>query len=124
MVVLDLRRDLFFITFFFYLDFLSRPFTNQGTAGKRGGYLFNSSQPFPPASQRLRHWPGNYCRELTSAHGKQPDSNQEPLVSERKSLTTKLRALQKSHFQKQPPEGCFKTFCKIHRKIPVSGSLF
>ena len=37
--------------------------------------------------------PGDYCRELTSAHSQQPDSNQEPLVSKRKSLTTKLRAL-------------------------------
>ena len=30
---------------------------------------------------------GNYCRELTSAHSQQQDSNQKPLVSERKSLT-------------------------------------
>ena len=37
-----------------------------GAAGEGGGYLFNSSLPLPP------------------------DSNREPLVSERKSLTTKL----------------------------------
>ena len=61
--------------FFFYLDFLSRTFTIHGTAGERGGYLFNSSLPLPPAS---------------SAHSWQPDSNQEPLVSERKSLTIDL----------------------------------
>ena len=79
--------------FFFYLGFLSRTFTIHGTAGEGGGYLFNSSLPLPPASQALRHWPGNYCRGLASAHGWQPDSNREPLVSERKLLTTKLRAL-------------------------------
>ena len=56
----------------------------------RGGYLFNSSLPLPPASQTLRYQPGDYCRELTSAHSQQPHSNREPLVSERKSLTTKL----------------------------------
>ena len=78
--------------FFFYLGFLSRTFTIHGTAGEGGGYLFNSSLPLPPASQTFRHYPGDYCRELTSAHSWQPDSNREPLVSERKSLTTKLRA--------------------------------
>ena len=83
----------FFFFFFFYLGFLSRTFTIHGTAGEGGGYLFNSSLPFPPASQTLRHWPGDCCRQLTSAHSWQPDSNREPLVSERKSLTTKLRAL-------------------------------
>ena len=79
--------------FFFYLGFLSQTFTFHGTAGEGGGFLFNSSLPLPPASQALRHQPGDYCRELTSAHSWQPGSNREPLVSERKSLTTKLRAL-------------------------------
>ena len=83
----------FFFFFFFYLGFLSRTFTIQETAGEGGGYLFNSSLPFTPASQTLRHQPGVYCRELTSVHSQQPDSNQEPLISERKSLTTKLRVL-------------------------------
>ena len=32
--------------------------------GERGGHLFNSSLPVPPTSQT----PGDYCRELTSAH--------------------------------------------------------
>ena len=41
--------------FFFYLDFLSRPFTNHRTAGEGGGHFFNSSLPLPPASQTLRH---------------------------------------------------------------------
>ena len=83
----------FFFFFFFYLGFLSRTFTIHRTAGEGEGYLFNSSLPLPPASQILRHQPGNCCRELTSAHSWQPDSDREPLVSERKSPTTKLRAL-------------------------------
>ena len=41
----------FHISFFFYLDFLSRTFTINRTAGEGGGYLFNSSVPFLPASQ-------------------------------------------------------------------------
>ena len=83
----------FFFFFFFYLGFLSRTFSIHGTAGEGGGYLFNSSLPLPPASQALRHQPGDCCRQLTSAHSQQLDSNRELLVSERKSLTTKLRAL-------------------------------
>ena len=35
--------------------------------------------------QTLRHYLGNYCRELT-AHRWKPDSNREYLVSERKLL--------------------------------------
>ena len=65
--------------FLFYLGFLSRTFTIHRTAVEGGGYLFNSSLPLPPASQTLRHQPGDYCRELTSAHSQQPDSNREPL---------------------------------------------
>ena len=83
---------MFFFFFFSIWVFLSRTFMIHKTAGERGGYLFNSSLPLPPASQTLRHQLGDYCRELTSAHSWQPDSNQEPLVSEGKSLTTKLRA--------------------------------
>ena len=78
---------------FFYLDFLSRTFTIHRAAGEEGGYLFNSSLPIPPASQTLRHQPGDQCRELASAHSYQPNSNRKPLVSERKSLTRKLRPL-------------------------------
>ena len=80
--------------FFFSIQvFLSRTFTNHRTAGKGGGHFLNSSLPLPPASQTLRHQPGDCCRELTSAHSQQPDSSRKPLVSESKSLTTKLRAL-------------------------------
>ena len=42
--------------------------TNDRTAGEGRGHFFNSSLPLPPASQTLRHYPGDYCRELTSAH--------------------------------------------------------
>ena len=76
-----------------YLGFLSQPFMNHRTAGEGGGHFCNSSLPLPPASQALRNQPGNYCRQLTSTHRQQPDSNRGPLVSERKSLTTKPRAL-------------------------------
>ena len=58
------------------------------TAEKWRGYLFNSSLPLPHASQTFRYYPGDYCRELTSAHSQQPELNREPLVSECKSLNT------------------------------------
>ena len=80
----------FFYFIFFYPGFLSQPITNHRTAGKGGGHFSNSSLPLPPASQTLRHWPGDYCRELNSVQRQQPDSNREPLVSERKALSTKL----------------------------------
>ena len=41
--------------FFFYLVFLSQPFTNHRTADEGGGHLFNSSLLLPHASQSLRH---------------------------------------------------------------------
>ena len=74
-----------YINIFYILYTFSRTFTNHRTAGEGGGHFFNSSLPLPPASQTLRHQTGDYCRELTSAHSQQPDSNREPLVSERKS---------------------------------------
>ena len=83
------------LTFFFFFlsGFSLRTFTNHRTAGEGEGYFFNSLLPLLPASQTLRNQPGDYYRELTSANSQQPDSNREPLVSERKSLTTKLRTL-------------------------------
>ena len=54
--------------FFFYLGFHSRTFTNHRTAGEGGGHFFNSSLPLPTASQTLKHYRGNYCRQLTSTH--------------------------------------------------------
>ena len=82
-----------FRQFFLCLVFLSPTRECFRTAGEGRGYFINSSLPLLPASQTLRHQSGDYCRELTSAHMQQPESNREPLLSERKSLTTKLRAL-------------------------------
>ena len=79
--------------FFFCLGFLPQLFTIHRIACKRGGYLFNSSPPLSLVSQTLRHYTGNYCRELTSVHSQESELNREPLVSGRKSLTTKLHAL-------------------------------
>ena len=59
------------LVIFFHLGFLSRLFTNHRAAVEREGYLFNSSLTLPPASLTLRHHPGNYCWELTSAHSYQ-----------------------------------------------------
>ena len=64
--------------------------------------------------QILRHQPGDYCRELTFAHSQQPDSNQEPLVSEHKSLTTKLRTMYGSRDMEQNRQNFLSfwtTFC-------------
>ena len=80
-------------SFFFYLGFFSRPFTNHRTAGEEGGHFFSPSLPLPVTSQALRHQPGDGCGELNSGHKQQLNSNRESLASEGKSLTTKLRAL-------------------------------
>ena len=53
---------------FFYLDFFSGTFTDHRTSMQGSGHFFNSSLPLPPASQKLRHQSGDYCRELTFAH--------------------------------------------------------
>ena len=79
------------IIFFFYLAFLSRTFIHESQGCRGRGRAF--FKLLTTTSLALGHYPGNYCRELTSAHSLQPDSNWESLVSERKSLTTKLRAL-------------------------------
>ena len=88
--------------FFFYLGFLSRTLTIQKDSRGKGAIslpllfnsvpLINSSLPLPHPSQTLRHQPSNYCRVLPSAHNQQSDLSREPLVSKRKSLTTKLHA--------------------------------
>ena len=58
----------FFSKFFFLSGFF---FTNihysQDSRG-RGDYFLKSSLPLSPASQTPRHHPGNYWRELISAH--------------------------------------------------------
>ena len=57
------------------LVFLSRTFSIHWTAEEGERYLFNSSLPLPLATETLRHQPGDYCRNLTSAHSQQPGSN-------------------------------------------------
>ena len=88
------KSSIFFIYFFLYV-FLSQKFAIHRTTGEGGGYLYNSSLLFPPTSQILIHLQVDYRRELTSVHSYQLDSSREPLVSERKPLTSKLRALKK-----------------------------
>ena len=67
-------------------------------AGERGGYVFNSSLPLPPASKTLISC--TITAESSPLHiARQPDSNWEPQFSERKLIITKLRA---------PSNGSFK----------------
>ena len=51
--------------FFFYLSFLSQPYTNHRHAGEGGGHFFNSSVPLPLASQTRKTLAG---RSLQRAH--------------------------------------------------------
>ena len=71
-------------------------YDSQDSRERVGEYLFKFSLPCPPASQTLRRQPGDYCKELTSTHSQQTISNRKPLVSERRSVTTELRA-QRTH---------------------------
>ena len=82
-----------------------------------------SSVPFPPASQTLRHLSGDYCRESSSAHSWQPDSNRELLFSERKSLTTKWSYLflWKPFLLAVVVSFCWKPL-PLKEIIPLSGS--
>ena len=64
-------------TLFFYLSFLSQTFAIRRTAGEGRGYFLNSSLPLPLAPQTLRHYWGDYCRELISTRSWQPDLNRE-----------------------------------------------
>ena len=41
------------IDLFFYLGFLSRPFTNHWIEGEWGGHFFSFSLPLPPASHTV-----------------------------------------------------------------------
>ena len=74
--------------FFIYLGFLSQTFVIQRTASEGRDYFFNSSLPVPPALDRL----SDITADSSLLHIKLY-SNREPWVSERKPLTTKLRAL-------------------------------
>ena len=77
--------------FFFYLGFLSRLFTNHRTAGESGWHFFNSSLPLSPASHL--DISRAITEEILPLHIIISRSRTGRLVSERMSLTNKLRAL-------------------------------
>ena len=85
------RPSFIYLQGFLSIEVCLTTITNHRTAGEGGGHFFNSSLPIPPASQMLRHQPGECCRELTSARRQYPDSKRKPF---RKSLTTKLSGLE------------------------------
>ena len=59
---------IFQICYFFLSGFSFKTFTIHKTAVEGGGYIYNSSLPLPLASQTPTHKPGDYYRELNSAH--------------------------------------------------------
>ena len=82
---LIISKLLDFLVFFSIWVFFHQHSRIKGLQVKGESIFLNSLLPLAPASQTLRH-----CRELTSAQRQQPHSKQEPLVSERKSLTTNI----------------------------------
>ena len=90
------------VFFFFFLSGFS--FTtihdSQDCRRREEGISLTPHYPFHPLHRQLVIYSGDYCRKLTSAHRQQPYSNGEPLVSERKSPTTKLCALKKKYHGK------------------------
>ena len=94
-------------------------FFSGGEVGGGGGGLFHEHWQFTGQQgkgEAISLTPRDYCRELTSAHSLQPDSNREPLVSECKSLSTRLRALS---FEKSSTENFFfKVLENFPRKWP------
>ena len=82
-----------YIYFFSIGVFFHEHSRSTGQQGKGEGIYLTPLYHLQPLHRHLDISRANYCRELTSAHSWQPDSSREPLFSERKSLTTKLRAL-------------------------------
>ena len=74
----------------FYLGFSFTNIHNSQGSREREMLSLNFSLSLLPNSLTLRHWLGNYCGQLTSAHSQ---LNQEPLISKSKSLTTKLHVI-------------------------------
>ena len=74
------KHNCFLFQFFFLSGFFSRIFSIHRTVGEVGDYLLISFLPLPTASQALRHQLGYCCRELTSVHSWQPETNMESLV--------------------------------------------
>ena len=89
------KKTSFFIlpySLFFLYGFSFTTIHESQDCRERGRHFLNSSLPLPPALQTLRKKPLDYYRELTSTHSSQLNLNREHLVSERKSLTTEIRA--------------------------------
>ena len=89
----DLELFLFFFCFF-PLDFLSQTFTNHRTAGEDGEHSINSSLPLYPLHRHL-----DIIRAITAENFPLHIASSQARTgslwfSERKSLTTKLRALE------------------------------
>ena len=82
----------FFVVFFFYLGFLSQTFTGQQRKGE--GIYLTPLYHFHPLHGQLDISRAITAESSPPAHSWQPDSNREPLVSKRKLLNTKLRALE------------------------------
>ena len=79
--------------FFFCLGLFHKNSRITVLQGKVAGVSLIPCYHLHSLHRHLRHQPGNYCRKFTSAHSWQQESNQEPLLSEHKSLPTTLRAL-------------------------------
>ena len=89
---LFLEGDSLVFCFVFFLSGFCFTNIHESQDCRGRGDFFNSSLPVSPASRALRHQPGDCRGGLTPAHTQQPGLSQEPLISQRKSLTTKLRA--------------------------------
>ena len=86
-------------SFFFSVWLIFHEHSLHRTAWEGVGCLFNSLLTLPTVI--LKRQSRNHCRELTYILSQQTDSNsnQEPLVSERKSVSTTLCALNKFSIQ-------------------------
>ena len=84
-------------SFFFYLRFVSRTFTNHRTAREGEGISLIPHYHFYPLHRHLELSRAITVEgQLTAAHTWQPESNWEPLVFERKSLTLSYAFLEAS----------------------------
>ena len=66
----NITLTVFFVVLFcFFLSgfFFHSTFTIHRTAGD-GKVICDSNLPLPPTSRTLRHSPGDYCRQVTSAY--------------------------------------------------------
>ena len=88
--------------------------------------FFNSSQPTPPTLQTLGYQPGNYCRELTSAHRRLDISQaiaakSSPLHIDARILARQL--LQRAHLCTQTlgyqPGNYCRELTSAHRRLDI-----